>query len=74
MFGSGCALGTTLGRQPYTQRVKQLKIYHLLEHTAGGWSEDIDDFDPLYEREGKNREKLEEKLAMSLQSSAEMNG
>lgn len=37
VFGSGAVLGTTYGTQPYSDKLLQVKVKHLLKHTGGGW-------------------------------------
>jgi CubicO group peptidase (beta-lactamase class C family) len=37
VFGPGAILGTTYGSKPYGDRVKKIKVRHLLAHTSG-WS------------------------------------
>lgn len=37
-FGTGSILGTTYGTMPYKPHVTDITVRHLLEHTAGGWS------------------------------------
>jgi CubicO group peptidase (beta-lactamase class C family) len=39
VFGPGAVLGTTYGRSPYKQGVSDIRIWHLLTHTCGGWGE-----------------------------------
>lgn len=43
VFGPGALLGTTYGTVPYSARVKALTLRHLLEHSAGGWTNDSND-------------------------------
>src|SRR5579872_1119739 len=37
VFGPRAVLGTTYGKPPYTKWVSDIRIWHLLTHTAGGW-------------------------------------
>lgn len=43
VFGPGAILGTTYGTKPYSPRLKNITVRHLLEHTAGGWPNDNTD-------------------------------
>lgn len=38
VFGTNGILGTKFGTQPYSSRVEQVTVQHLLEHSAGGWA------------------------------------
>ncbi len=42
IFGSGAILGTTYGSQPYSTRLKNVTVDHLLTHHAGGWDQEDD--------------------------------
>jgi CubicO group peptidase (beta-lactamase class C family) len=48
VFGNGAILGTTYGTQPYSQRLKAITVRHLLEHTAGGWTNNGND--PMFQQ------------------------
>lgn len=48
VFGAGALLGTDYGTQPYSARVQAITLQHLLEHTAGGWTNDAPD--PMFEQ------------------------
>lgn len=48
VFGSGALLGTTYGTQAYSARVLAVRLQHLLEHSAGGWTNDGDD--PMFQQ------------------------
>ncbi|MAN87018.1 MAG: serine hydrolase [Algoriphagus sp.] len=37
VFGEGAILGTNFGSKPYSNRVKQVTVKHLLQMTTGGW-------------------------------------
>jgi CubicO group peptidase (beta-lactamase class C family) len=37
VFGPGAVLGTTYGRPPYKKWVRDIRIWHLLSQTCGGW-------------------------------------
>ncbi|WP_344933632.1 serine hydrolase [Sphaerisporangium flaviroseum] len=43
VFGAGGVLGTRYGTQPYSANVQAITIRHLLQHTAGGWTNDGND-------------------------------
>lgn len=43
VFGAGALLGTTYGTKAYSARVKRITVRHLLNHTAGGWSNSSND-------------------------------
>jgi D-alanyl-D-alanine carboxypeptidase len=38
VFGESGILGTQYGRKPYHRYVEEITVRHLLQHTAGGWS------------------------------------
>lgn len=38
VFGEGALLGTDYGTQQYSSRLQAITLQHLLEHTAGGWT------------------------------------
>jgi len=46
VFGSRGILGSYFGRGPYKQWVEEIRIKHLLTHTAGGWQND--NTDPMF--------------------------
>ncbi|MFJ5221413.1 serine hydrolase [Streptomyces sp. NPDC088400] len=48
VFGPGALLGTTYGTVPYSARVKAVTLRHLLEHSAGGWTNDSND--PMFKQ------------------------
>jgi CubicO group peptidase (beta-lactamase class C family) len=48
VFGSGAVLGTTYGSKAYTTRIKNITVRHLLEHIAGGWTNDGND--PMFQQ------------------------
>lgn len=48
VFGAGAILGTTYGTQPYSQRLRAITVRHLLEHSAGGWTNDAND--PMFKQ------------------------
>ncbi|MFF4836024.1 serine hydrolase [Streptomyces sp. NPDC001315] len=56
VFGPGALLGTTYGTQPYSDRVRAVTLQHLLEHTAGGWSNDAND--PMFQQTAFDRNAL----------------
>lgn len=43
VFGPGGLLGTTYGSKPYSSRLQAVTVQHLLQHTAGGWSNNAND-------------------------------
>jgi CubicO group peptidase (beta-lactamase class C family) len=46
VFGAGARLGTTFGTSPYGMWITNITIQHLLQHTAGGWTND--GMDPMF--------------------------
>jgi CubicO group peptidase (beta-lactamase class C family) len=46
VFGFGARLGTTFGTTPYGMYITSITIQHLLQHTAGGWTND--GMDPMF--------------------------
>ena len=46
VFGPGARLGTTFGTSPYRMYITSITIQHLLQHTAGGWTND--GMDPMF--------------------------
>ncbi|MER2265823.1 serine hydrolase [Methylobacterium oxalidis] len=48
VLGEGAVLGTRFGTQPYGRWLREITVRHLLEHTAGGWSNDK--HDPMFQR------------------------
>ena len=48
VFGRGGLLGTEYGSPPYTDDIEAITVRHLLEHTAGGWTND--GTDPMFAR------------------------
>ncbi|MDT0453113.1 serine hydrolase [Streptomyces hesseae] len=48
VFGTGALLGTTYGTQGYSARVLTVQLQHLLEHSAGGWTNDSND--PMFQQ------------------------
>jgi D-alanyl-D-alanine carboxypeptidase len=49
VFGEGAILGTRFGSKPYSEAIKAITVRHLLEHKAGGWTNDGNDpmFSPI---------------------------
>jgi CubicO group peptidase (beta-lactamase class C family) len=47
VFGDGALLGTAYGSTPYADNLTRITITYLLEHTAGGWSNDGQD--PMFQ-------------------------
>ncbi|QJB41603.1 beta-lactamase family protein [Chitinophaga oryzae] len=43
VFGPGCLLGNVYGSKPYSSRLQAVTVEHLLQHTAGGWSNNAND-------------------------------
>ena len=56
VFGAGRLLGTTFGAQPYSSRLLQITVQHLLEHSAGGWTND--GADPMFQQPGLSQADL----------------
>ncbi|HEX6376359.1 MAG TPA: serine hydrolase domain-containing protein [Allosphingosinicella sp.] len=56
VFGPGAILGTTYGSRPYTNWLVQIEVRHLLEHSAGGWSNAHND--PMYQPPTLNHHSL----------------
>ncbi|WP_161964107.1 serine hydrolase domain-containing protein [Chitinophaga flava] len=43
VFGPGALLGTVYGSKPYSAWLQEITVQQLLEHTAGGWTNDAQD-------------------------------
>ncbi|MFI7126075.1 serine hydrolase [Nonomuraea sp. NPDC050153] len=43
VFGAGGILGTRYGSKPYGASLQAITVRHLLQHTAGGWTNDAND-------------------------------
>ena len=43
VFGDSGVLGNTYGKRPYAKDITNITIEELLQHTAGGWSNDMND-------------------------------
>ena len=56
VFGPGALLGTTFGTKPYSARLKAITVQHLLEHSAGGWTNDGND--PMFKQPGLSQTAL----------------
>jgi CubicO group peptidase (beta-lactamase class C family) len=56
VFGSGGVLGTRYGTQPYGPNIGAITVRHLLQHTAGGWTNDGND--PMFTNPGMNHAQL----------------
>jgi CubicO group peptidase (beta-lactamase class C family) len=56
VFGPGGLLGTAFGTQPYSARILQITLQHLLEHSAGGWANDA--ADPMFQQPGLSQTDL----------------
>ena len=48
VFGPGAVLGTTYGGPPYQNWVSDIRIWHLLTHTCGGWDDSGATPDPMF--------------------------
>ena len=48
IFGTGARLGTTFGTTPYGLWITNIELEHLLQHTAGGWTND--GMDPMFQQ------------------------
>ena len=58
VFGKSAVLGTDLGTQPYGTYVEEITIEHLLTHTAGGWSNEGPEADPMFTHPRMNHARL----------------
>ncbi len=47
VFGKNGVLGTDYGTQPYKVGIESITVRHLLQHTAGGWGNSVND--PMFE-------------------------
>jgi len=47
VFGPGAILGTDFGKPPFAPHVAEIRLRHLLTHTAGGWQNDGSD--PMFQ-------------------------
>ncbi|GAA2743744.1 hypothetical protein GCM10010440_24440 [Kitasatospora cinereorecta] len=56
VFGPGALLGTRYGTRPYSGRLQSVRLQHLLEHSAGGWTNDGED--PMFQQLFLDREAL----------------
>jgi CubicO group peptidase (beta-lactamase class C family) len=56
VFGPRGILGSDFGKAPYKQWVEEIRIKHLLTHTAGGWQND--GADPMFRNPGMNHKQL----------------
>ena len=56
VFGRGGILGTQYGTKPYGANLLNLTVQNLLEHTAGGWSNDGND--PMFSNPSLNQGQL----------------
>lgn len=56
VFGRGALLGTRYGTLPYGRDIEKITVQHLLEHTAGGWTNDGND--PMFARPDLNQAQL----------------
>ncbi len=56
VFGTGAILGKQYGTKPYSANVLKITIQNLLEHTAGGWSNDGND--PMFSNPTFNQSQL----------------
>jgi CubicO group peptidase (beta-lactamase class C family) len=62
VFGSGAILGTDFGAPPYQRHITDIRLEHLLTHTAGGWQNDA--ADPMFRNRAMNHRQL---IAWALQ-------
>jgi CubicO group peptidase (beta-lactamase class C family) len=58
VFGPGAVLGTTYGRPPYKKWVSDIRIWHLLTHTCGGWANTGITSDPMFLNPRMNHKQL----------------
>jgi CubicO group peptidase (beta-lactamase class C family) len=56
IFGPGALLGEEFGKPPYREYVADIRLVHLLTHTAGGWQNDGDD--PMFRHPDMNHREL----------------
>src|SRR6185437_7838955 len=56
VFGPGSILGEEFGRPPYRPYVNDIRLVHLLTHTAGGWQNDGND--PMFRHEEMDHRQL----------------
>jgi len=56
VFGPGAILGTDYGAPPYKPHVAEIRLKHLLTHTAGGWQNDA--ADPMFRNSAMNHRQL----------------
>jgi CubicO group peptidase (beta-lactamase class C family) len=56
VFGPGGILGTDFGSPPYQPHVAEIRLKHLLTHTAGGWKNDGSD--PMFRNAAMNHRQL----------------
>jgi CubicO group peptidase (beta-lactamase class C family) len=56
VFGSRGVLGDDFGKAPYKKWVGDIRIKHLLTHTAGGWQNDR--ADPMFQNPAMNHKQL----------------
>jgi CubicO group peptidase (beta-lactamase class C family) len=56
VFGTGGILGTTYGTKAYSADLQAITVQHLLEHTAGGWPNDMND--PMFTNPGFDHTQL----------------
>jgi len=58
VFGPGAVLGTTYGHPPYKKWVRDIRIWHLLTHTCGGWDNSGVTPDPMSVNPQMNKKEL----------------
>ena|SRR5581483_2998616 len=56
IFGPRAILGVAYGRPPYKEHVADIRLKHLLTHTAGGWTNDR--ADPMFRNPRMNHRQL----------------
>lgn len=56
VFGPGAILGTDFGAPPFKTHVAEVRLKHLLTHTAGGWQNDGSD--PMFRNPHMNHRQL----------------
>jgi CubicO group peptidase (beta-lactamase class C family) len=56
VFGPDGILGTDFGPPPYKTHVAEIRLKHLLTHTAGGWQND--EADPMFRNTAMNHRQL----------------
>ncbi len=56
VFGEESILGTDYGTSPYKPGIEEITVRHLLQHTAGGWTNNAQD--PMFQHTHLNHQQL----------------